>query len=209
MPRLIFTGWSWSALSANWIRALFLHLHHISFNRISPADWYRQLCKQYRSRQDSSYTAISSGSILFAIFFFDSCSCLQQWLCLNSKMEESEIKGPMYHCIILKWTLKVPITFAADRNLFYFPKKISWHFMCRQFTWKVKTYHLWKTKKKKKKKIECCLLQILIGALRLELHQGPVVQSIVSLTSSLRVISSTVLADSIHNILIFFAEKCE
>ena len=37
--------------------------------------------------------------------------------------------------------------------------------------------------------------------------QGPVVQSIVSLTSSLRVISLTVLVDSIHNILIFFAEK--
>ena len=37
--------------------------------------------------------------------------------------------------------------------------------------------------------------------------QGPVVQSIVSLTTSLRVISLTVLADSIHNILIFFAEK--
>ena len=34
--------------------------------------------------------------------------------------------------------------------------------------------------------------------------QGPVVQS---LTSSLRVISLTVLADSIYNILIFFAEK--
>ena len=37
--------------------------------------------------------------------------------------------------------------------------------------------------------------------------QGPVVQSVVSLTSSLRVISLTVLAGSIHNILIFFAEK--
>ena len=37
--------------------------------------------------------------------------------------------------------------------------------------------------------------------------QGPVVQSVVSLTSSLRVISLTVLADSIDNILIFFAEK--
>ena len=37
--------------------------------------------------------------------------------------------------------------------------------------------------------------------------QGPVVQSVVSLTSSLRVISLTFLADSIHNILIFFAEK--
>ena len=34
-----------------------------------------------------------------------------------------------------------------------------------------------------------------------------VVQSVVSLTSSLRVISLTVLADSIYNILKFFAEK--
>ena len=41
-------------------------------------------------------------------------------------------------------------------------------------------------------------------------QQGLVVQRVVSLTSSLRVISLTVLADSIHNILIFFAEKkCE
>ena len=38
-------------------------------------------------------------------------------------------------------------------------------------------------------------------------HQGPVVQSIISLMSSLRVISLTVLADLIYNILIFFAEK--
>ena len=37
--------------------------------------------------------------------------------------------------------------------------------------------------------------------------QGPVVQSVISLTSSLRVISLTVLADSIYSILIFFAEK--
>ena len=35
----------------------------------------------------------------------------------------------------------------------------------------------------------------------------PVVQSAVSLTSSLRVISLTVLADSMYNILKFFAEK--
>ena len=39
------------------------------------------------------------------------------------------------------------------------------------------------------------------------IHLGPVVQSVVSLTSSLRVISLTVLVDSIYNILIFFAEK--
>ena len=37
--------------------------------------------------------------------------------------------------------------------------------------------------------------------------QGPVVQSVVSLTSLLRVILLTVLADTIYNILIFFAEK--
>ena len=37
--------------------------------------------------------------------------------------------------------------------------------------------------------------------------QGPVVQSVVSLTSLLRVISLTILADSIYSILIFFAEK--
>ena len=36
---------------------------------------------------------------------------------------------------------------------------------------------------------------------------GPVVQSVVSLTRSLRVISLTVLVDSVHNILLFFAEK--
>ena len=38
-------------------------------------------------------------------------------------------------------------------------------------------------------------------------NQGPVVQSVVSLMSSLRVISLTVLADSIYNILIFFCWK--
>ena len=36
---------------------------------------------------------------------------------------------------------------------------------------------------------------------------GPVVQSVVSLTNSLRVISLTVFADSIYNILIFFQQK--
>ena len=38
---------------------------------------------------------------------------------------------------------------------------------------------------------------------------GPVVQSVVSLTSSLRVILLTVLADSTYNILIFLLKKCE
>ena len=42
-----------------------------------------------------------------------------------------------------------------------------------------------------------------------QINLGPVVQSVVSLTSSLRVISLTVLADSIYNILIFLLKKCE
>ena len=50
-------------------------------------------------------------------------------------------------------------------------------------------------------------LRSLISLCRALSSQGPVVQSIVSLTSSLRVISLTVLADSIYNILIVFAEK--
>ena len=41
----------------------------------------------------------------------------------------------------------------------------------------------------------------------IQINLGPVVQSVVSLTSSLRVIWLTVFADSIYNILIFFAEK--
>ena len=48
-----------------------------------------------------------------------------------------------------------------------------------------------------------CILSILF----LSKCLGPVVQSLVSLTSSLRVISLTVLADSIYNRLICFAEK--
>ena len=46
-----------------------------------------------------------------------------------------------------------------------------------------------------------------VPILRVITVQGPVVQSIVSLTSLLRVISLNVLVDTIHIILIFFAEK--
>ena len=49
--------------------------------------------------------------------------------------------------------------------------------------------------------------QEILRNIKLALPLGPVVQSVVSLTSSLRVISLTVLADSIYNILKFFAEK--
>ena len=52
-----------------------------------------------------------------------------------------------------------------------------------------------------------CRLSRALAHIRSVNIQGPVVQSVVSLTSSLRVISLTVLVDSIHNILIFFAEK--
>ena len=48
---------------------------------------------------------------------------------------------------------------------------------------------------------------ICIANIRHKKIQGPVVQSVVSLTSSLRVISLTILADSIYNFLKFFAEK--
>ena len=60
----------------------------------------------------------------------------------------------------------------------------------------------------------CHLLTILPSMLGFQLFilkisekLGPVVQSIISLSSLLRVISLTVLADSIYNILILFAEK--
>ena len=45
------------------------------------------------------------------------------------------------------------------------------------------------------------------GSVEYASNLGPVVQSIVSLTSSFRVVSLTDLADSIYSILIFFAEK--
>ena len=46
-----------------------------------------------------------------------------------------------------------------------------------------------------------------MGIFAVIIYQGPVDQSVISLTSSLRIISLTVLADSMYNILIFFAEK--
>ena len=51
------------------------------------------------------------------------------------------------------------------------------------------------------------LYAVSLKSLDPEDNLGPAVQSVVSLTGSLRVISLTVLADSIHNILICFAEK--
>ena len=54
---------------------------------------------------------------------------------------------------------------------------------------------------------EFCLHWVMVSNNNDDDDMGSVVQSIVSLTSSLRVFSLTVLAASIYNILIFFAEK--
>ena len=50
----------------------------------------------------------------------------------------------------------------------------------------------------------CEIADFVYVHMRMTNVQGPVVQSVYSLTSSLRVISLTVLADSIHNILFCF-----
>ena len=50
----------------------------------------------------------------------------------------------------------------------------------------------------------CLYVTQLSGSIK---NLGPVVQSVVSLTNLLWVISLTVLVDSIHSILIFFGEK--
>ena len=50
-------------------------------------------------------------------------------------------------------------------------------------------------------------LVLSVHAKHLDILLGPVVQSVVSLTNSLRIISFTVLADSLYNIPIFFAKK--
>ena len=62
-------------------------------------------------------------------------------------------------------------------------------------------------KKKTKKQKQIGILGLCYRDCWHVVHQGPVVQSVVSLTSSLRVILLTILADSIYNILIFIAEK--
>ena len=66
-------------------------------------------------------------------------------------------------------TLKGAITTAVENTFFFFFKnhfsqKIS---LDRQFTWNIKTYFLWKIKKKK---TECLLLEIWLGTLRVDLH---------------------------------------
>ena len=72
--------------------------------------------------------------------------------------------------------LKVPITSAANDIFFFFffqRKQVLTfhvnHLLGRWFTWNVKTWFLWKIKKKK---FECRLLQILLGTLRVKLYVG-------------------------------------
>ena len=75
---------------------------------------------------------------------------------------------------------KTPFTAAANDILIFFfffffffcEGNKSWRFMWnrllgRRFTWKVKTYFLWKIKK-----IECRLLQSFLGALRINTHSN-------------------------------------
>ena len=72
-------------------------------------------------------------------------------------------------------TLKVPITTAADDNFFlffffYFSEKTSLDISCESSAWQMihmKCQDLFSLKNKKK--FECCLLQILLGALRVNL----------------------------------------
>ena len=73
----------------------------------------------------------------------------------------------------LPLTLKAPITTAADDNFvlffFYFSEKTSLDISCESSAWQMihmKCQDLFSLKKKKKKKIECRLLQILHGTLR-------------------------------------------
>ena len=48
-----------------------------------------------------------------------------------------------------------------------------------------------------------------IFVILLVLHQGPVVQSIISLTSSLMVKMLTVIVSTISNLQVFLLKKCE
>ena len=86
--------------------------------------------------------------------------------------------------------------FGADICDIFYNKKNCHHLHVGNHT-PVGNYTMMEDKKK----------TIEIEKVEYEKDLGPVVQSVVSLTSSLRVISLTVLADSIYNILIFFAEK--
>ena len=67
-------------------------------------------------------------------------------------------------------TLKAPITTAADNFFyFYFSEKTSIDISCESSAWQtihMKCQDLFSLKNKKKKFFECRLLQILLGALR-------------------------------------------
>ena len=61
--------------------------------------------------------------------------------------------------------LKAPITTAADDIFFFFFFFYFSELLSIQFTWNVRTCFLWKLKKEN---LECRLLQILLGALRVK-----------------------------------------
>ena len=70
-------------------------------------------------------------------------------------------------------TLKAPITTAADDScfFFYFSEKTSLNISCESSAWQMihmKCQDLF-SPKNNKKNFECCLLQILLGALRVKI----------------------------------------
>ena len=79
-------------------------------------------------------------------------------------------------CLILQLlTLKAPITTAADNNLFFFffSEKTSHDISSESSAWQtihMKCQDLFSLKKKKPKNFEC-LLQILLGALRVNTYR--------------------------------------
>ena len=79
---------------------------------------------------------------------------------------------------------------------------LDWFAHCAVWTVSLlSTHHIWSTL------CTASMYTVSIAKAMFLANLGPVVQSVVSLTSSLRVISLTVLADSIYNILIFFLLK--
>ena len=97
------------------------------------------------------------------------------WDILSSYHTCPTICKSLFYYLLMSLTLKAPITTAADNNFFFcccffyfFRENKSWHFM-----WIIcladDSHEMSRLVKKKKKNFECCLLQILLGALRVKI----------------------------------------
>ena len=86
----------------------------------------------------------------------------------------SQTVFPGGHYLLSTLTLKAPSKICSRRHTFYFSKKINLDISYESSAWQMihmKCQDLFSLEiKKKKKKIECSLLQILLGALRVKLH---------------------------------------